>query len=86
MPTVRKLSQDEIQGLRSRGSRVDLAPYEEGLQGLNPGDWGAISLEPTDKVPTVKRRYTMAARNQNKTLVYKRLRNSTLPFEVRPLT
>jgi hypothetical protein len=56
------------------------------LRDLAPGDWGIITLEASDKVPTVKRRYTMAAKNQNKSLVYKRLRNSTIPFEVRPLS
>jgi hypothetical protein len=85
MPSVRKLTAEEIQRLRSRGSRVDLSPYESGLRDLNPGDWGLIQLEPTDKVPTVKRRYTMAAKNQGKVLVYKRLRNQTIPFEVRAL-
>jgi hypothetical protein len=86
MPSVRKLTSDEIQRLRSRGSRVDLGPYEASLRELGPGDWGIITLEASDKVPTVKRRYTMAAKNQNKMLVYKRLRNGTIPFEVRPLS
>lgn len=74
---------EEIQRLRSRGSRVDLSPYEEGLRELNIGDWGLIQLEGGDKVTTIKRRYTAAAKNQNKQLVYKRLRNGTIPFEVR---
>jgi hypothetical protein len=33
----------------------------------------------------VKRRYTMAAKNQGKQLAYKRLRNNMIPFEVRSL-
>lgn len=85
MPSVRKLSSDEIQRLRSRGSRVDLSPYEASLRELSPGDWGVIQLESSDKVPTVKRRYTMAAKNQGKELAYKRLRSGAIPFEVRPL-
>ena len=83
MPSVRRLSSDEVQRLRSRGTRVDLTPYEADLRDLQPGDWGAIDLTDTDKVPTVKRRYTTAAKNQGKSLVYKRRRRDTIPFEVR---
>jgi hypothetical protein len=83
MPSVRKLTSEEVQRLRSRGSRVDLSPYEASLSELNVGEWGLIELASGDKVPTVKRRYTMAAKNQGKALVYKRLRNGTIPFEVR---
>lgn len=83
MASVRKLSTDEVQRLRRRGNRVDLAPYEADLRELSPGDWGLIQLEEMDKVPTIKRRYTTAAKNQGKSLVYKRKRNGTIPFEVR---
>lgn len=85
MSTVRKLSADEIQRLRSRGSRVDLSAYEGNLGSLSVGDWGLIQLEEGDKVPTIKRRYAMAAHNQQKLLIFKRLRNNAIPFEVRPL-
>jgi hypothetical protein len=85
MPSVRKLTSDEVQRLRSRGSRVDLGPYEASLRDLGPGEWGVITLDASDKVPTVKRRYTMAAKNQSKLLIYKRLRSGTIPFEVRSL-
>jgi hypothetical protein len=83
MPSVRKLSSDEVLRLRSRASRVDLTPYEADLRDLQPGDWGAIELTDTDKVPTVKRRYTKAAANQGKALSYKRRRRNMIPFEVR---
>ncbi len=86
MPSVRRLSTDEIQRLRSRGSRVDLTSYEAEIRDLTIGEWGVIALDSNDKVPTVKRRYTMAAKNQGKALAYKRLRNNTIPFEVRPLS
>ncbi len=83
MPNIRRLSPEEIQRLRSRGSRVDLSTYEQGLRDLDEGEWGLIQLDPGEKVTTVKRRYTAAAKNQGKQLVYKRLRNNTIPFEVR---
>jgi hypothetical protein len=85
MPSVRKLTLDEVQRLRSRGSRVDLGPYEASLRDLEPGDWGIIELDAGDKVPTIKRRYTIAAKNQGKAIVYKRLRTGKIPFEVRAL-
>jgi hypothetical protein len=85
MPRVRKLSGDEILRLRSRGSRVDLTAYEASLHDLQPGDWGLIQLETDDRVPTIKRRYSLAAHNQRKQLLYRRLRNGAIPFEVQAL-
>jgi hypothetical protein len=85
MPSVRKLSADEVQRLKSRGSRVDLSTYEASLRDLRIGEWGVIQLEAGEKVATVKRRYTMAAKNQGKHLTYKRLRNNSIPFEVQAL-
>ena len=85
MPTVRKLQPEEVQRLRRRGTRVDLSSYEAGLRGLQVGDWGVIELDDVDKVPTVKRRYTMAAKNQQKSIVYKRKRNNAIPFEIRAI-
>lgn len=83
MPRVRKLSADEVEQLRRRGARVDLTPYLADLSILSIGDWGLIELKEGDKVPTIKRRYTVAANEQGKKLVYKRRRIAGLPFEVR---
>ena len=83
MPTARKLTDEEVaQFTRGKGP-VDLTPYAESLQELAVGDWGAIELAPGDRVITVKRRATTAARQQGKRLVWKRLRDHLLPFEVR---
>jgi hypothetical protein len=84
MARVRKLTQEEVAQLRRRGTRVDLTPYLEALSELAVGDWGAIELEPGEKVSTVKRRATAAATQQGKRLVYRRLREGRLPFEVCP--
>lgn len=83
VPSVRKLASEEIARLRQRGVRVDLSPYMQALSELSIGEWGVIELESGDKVPTIKRRYTVAAKSQGKALVYKRLRQGTIPFEVR---
>ena len=83
MPRVRKLSADEVEQLRRRGALVDLTPYLADLSILSIGDWGLIELKEGDKVPTIKRRYTVAAKEQGKKLVYKRRRMEGLPFEVR---
>lgn len=86
MPVVRKLMPEEIQILRRRGARVDLTLYSQALADLEIGDWGIIELEPNEKVPTIKRRYQMAARQQKKSLAYKRLRKGTIPFTVQPMS
>ena len=83
MASVRKLTQEEVAQLTRRGVRVDLTSYLEALSELEVGDWGAIELEPGEKVATVKRRATSAAKQQGKRLIYRRLREGRLPFEVR---
>jgi hypothetical protein len=84
MASVRKLTQEEVAQLRRRGTRVDLTAYLAALSALSVGDWGAIELEPGEKVATVKRRATAAAKQQGKRLLYRRLHEGMLPFEVCP--
>ena len=83
MPTARKLTDEEVEQLRRRRGPVDLTLYADALQELEVGAWGAIELEPSDRVIAIKRRATVAARQQGKRLVWKRLRDNLLPFEVR---
>lgn len=83
MATARKLTDEEVTQLTRGKGPVDLTAYAESLQEIEVGDWGAIELEPGARVITVKRRATVAARQQGKRLVWKRLRDSLLPFEVR---
>ncbi len=83
MPTARKLTDEEVEQLTRGKGPVDLTPYAERLQELAVGDWGIIELEPSDRVIAIKRRATVAARQQGKRLVWKRLRDNLLPFEVR---
>ena len=83
MAQARKLTPDEVAQMDRPRGRVDLSAYEAALQELAVGDWGAIELEAGDRVPTVKRRATVAARGQGKRLIWKRQRNELLPFEVR---
>lgn len=85
MPVVRRMSPDEVAGLRRRGARVDLSPYRADLDNFAVGEWGVIQLEATDRVTAIKRRYTVAGKEQGKLLIYKRPRNGTIPFEVRSL-
>lgn len=86
MATVRKLAADEIAILRRRGARVDLTAYQQALAELEIGEWGLIELEADEKLPTIKRRYALAAKSQGKGLAFRRLRRGTLPFEVRALS
>ncbi len=83
MATARKLTDEEVVRFTRGTGPVDLTAYTQALQEIEVGGWGAIELEPDDRVSAVKRRATMAAREQGKRLVWKRLRDSLLPFEVR---
>src|SRR5207237_1391301 len=84
MPTFRKLSQEEITAQKSqrRGS-IDLSEYLDFLDECARGDWGELKLAEGDKIRTVKRRLSMAARRQQKQIRWRPLRNGALPFEVR---
>lgn len=86
MPVMRKLSMEQVRSLLLPRRRVDLAPYESQLAQLEIGDWGEIQLEAADRTMVVKRRYTVAAKNLGKRLIYKRPRGGVIPFEVRALT
>ncbi len=83
MATARKLTDEEMVRFTCGKGPVDLTAYTQALQEIEVGGWGAIELEPDDRVSAVKRRATMAAREQGKRLVWKRLRDNLLPFEVR---
>jgi hypothetical protein len=83
MATARKLTDEEVVRFTRGTGPVDLTAYTQALQEIDVGGWGAIELEPDDRVSAVKRRATMAAREQGKRLVWKRLRDNLLPFEVR---
>jgi hypothetical protein len=85
VPILRKLDNSEVERLNRRGNRVDLTPYINDLAGFAVGEWGMIELDADERVPTVKRRYTLAARQLGKALAYRRLRAAGIPFEVRPL-
>jgi hypothetical protein len=85
MPQFRKLSNDEVAALSTRGPREDvLAHYLSNLSGLKPGDWASIELEDGDTQRVVKRRTTTAARTQGKDVRWRRsLSAQQLVFEVR---
>ncbi len=83
MPTARKLTDEEVAQLTRGKGPLDLTAYTQTLQEIEVGDWGAIELEPSERVIAIKRRATVAARQQGKRLVWKRLRENLLPFEVR---
>lgn len=82
MPVVRRITPVEASRFLERNGRVDIAPYADGLAQLTVGDWGLIELQPGETAAVVKRRYSMAARDQGKRLVYKRTRLFPIVFEV----
>ena len=84
MAQVRTLTDEEVTRLmRRRGAPVDLTPYIESMRDFEVGDWGVVELERYESAPAIKRRMTLAAKQQDKRLVWKRRRDNVLPFEVR---
>ena len=84
MPKFEKLSQEEIERLRSRrSSNQDLGEYVSYLDTLQPGDWGAVSLEDGETQRVIKRRLTVAGKRQGKEVKYKKGQEGRIVFEVR---
>ena len=87
MPVFQKLNPREITELtRRRSSLEDLEEYLAYLRTLKPGDWGSIELADDDSQRTVKRRTSIAATSQEKTIRWRTSRDGAskqLFFQVR---
>ena len=71
MPKVKKLSAAEIAEVTRRVSRIELGEYLDLIKGFKPGDWGRVELDPDDAHRVVKRRLTLAAKQQGLKLRYR---------------
>lgn len=84
MPKFEKLSQQEIDKLKKRrATAIDLTEYLSYLNTLKSGDWGSLTLEANETSRAIKRRLTIAAKQQNKTLKYTKAEGSKIVFEVK---
>jgi hypothetical protein len=83
MPTIRRLSAEEIARLQPRRPGVvDLTEYRQFLESLTPGEGGEVTLGSGDTQRMVKRRLSTTAKQLNKQLKYRRGADEVLRFEV----
>jgi hypothetical protein len=89
MPTVRKLTPEEVRTLENKGKgqrRLIAEQYDAFLSGYEVGDYGEAELEPNEKRLTVRNRLKAAAQRRGLALDFKRTTGNVLRFRVVPGT
>ena len=87
MPIFTSLSKHDLAAYRktSRQPRLELLqPYLSFLQDKSLGEGGIVQLEADEQPRTVKRRLTVAAKQQGKKLKYRTGPEGQLVFEIVP--
>jgi hypothetical protein len=85
MPSIRKLTPDEIKSREERkmSMRKRVArEYDEMLADFDTGDWGEVSIEPDDNRMTVRSRLQAAAGRKGIALTFQRTQGPQLRFRV----
>jgi hypothetical protein len=85
MPTIRKLTESEVQTLknRNRGQRKLVEEqYDAILSEYTEGDYGEAELEPEENRLTVRNRLKAAAKRRGLGLVFRRTKGPVLRFQV----
>ena len=75
MPRVKKLTAAEVAELTKRVSRVELGEYVDLIKGFKSGDWGRVELDAAETQRVVKRRLTLAAKQQGLRIRYRPTRD-----------
>jgi hypothetical protein len=87
MPTIRKLSEQEVQALENKGKsqqRLTEEQYDAFLADYGPGDYGEAELEPGENRLTVRNRFKAAAARRGLGLVFRRTTGNVIRFRVAP--
>jgi hypothetical protein len=87
MPTVRKLSQEEVRTIENRGKglrKLIEEEYDSFLGDYTLGDYGEAELSDGEKRLTVRNRLKAAARRRGLSVDFKRTQGSVLRFRVSP--
>lgn len=85
MPSVRKLSADEVRTIEGKvkGQRKLVEElYDQIMQEYNEGDYGEAELEPNENRITVRNRLKAAAARRGLALEFKRTKGDILRFKV----
>jgi hypothetical protein len=87
MPSVRKLSPEEVRTLENRGKgqrKIIEEQYDEFLLDYNAGDYGEADLTADEKRLTVRNRLKAAAKRRSLSIDFKRTQGSLLRFKIGP--
>src|SRR5215217_7883312 len=87
MPTVRKLSQEEVRSIENRGKglrKLIEEEYDSFLSDYSLGDYGEAELSDGEKRLTVRNRLKAAARRRELSVDFKRTQGSLLRFRIGP--
>ena len=85
MPTVRKLSLDEVQALQNKGKgqrKIVEEQYDTILSEYSAGDYGEAELDSEEKRLTIRNRLKAAAQRHGLALEFKRTTGNTIRFRV----
>lgn len=87
MPTVRKLSSEEVRTIENRGKglrKLIEEEYDSFLGDYGVGDYGEADLSDDEKRLTVRNRLKAAARRRGLSVDFKRTQGSILRFKISP--
>lgn len=85
MPTVRKLSIEEVEAFNNKGKgtrRLVEEEYDRLLSDFTAGEYGEVEPDEGDKRLTVRNRLKAAAQRANMQLVFSRMRGDVVRFKV----
>jgi hypothetical protein len=89
MPTVRKLSQDEVRTIENKGKglrKLIEEEYDMFLSDYAEGDYGEAELTSDEKRLTVRNRLKAAAKRRDVSIDFKRTQGNILRFKITPST
>lgn len=89
MPTVRKLSIEEVKEIENRGKgqrKLIEEEYDTFLGDYHSGDYGEAELGFEEKRLTVRNRLKAAAKRRGLSIDFKRTQGSVLRFKIGPIS
>jgi hypothetical protein len=89
MPTVRKLSEEEVRTIENKGKglrKLIEEEYDMFLSDYKIGDYGEAQLTSDEKRLTVRNRLKAAAKRRDVSIDFKRTQGNVLRFKIAPNT
>jgi hypothetical protein len=89
MPTVRKLTQEEVRTIENKGKglrKLIEEEYDLFMGDYGVGDYGEAELSSDEKRLTVRNRLKAAAKRQGVSIDFKRTQGNILRFKIVPNT